>query len=54
MLIDKSFVLPDYAELESDLIYKGKIGEDEVIIYVLLEFQSSVDYRMVGNHRSII
>lgn len=46
MLIDKSFVLPDYAELESDLIYKGKIGEDEVIIYVLLEFQSSVDYRM--------
>ncbi|MDP4146317.1 MAG: Rpn family recombination-promoting nuclease/putative transposase [Bacillota bacterium] len=46
MLIDKSFVLPDYAELESDLIYNGKIGEDEVIIYVLLEFQSSVDYRM--------
>ena len=46
MVIDKSFVLPDYAELESDLIYRCTMGEDEVIIYVLLEFQSSVDYRM--------
>ena len=46
MVIDKSFILPDYAELESDLIYRCTIGEDEIIIYVLLEFQSSVDYRM--------
>ena len=32
MVVDKSFVLPDYAELESDLIYRCTIGEDEVII----------------------
>jgi predicted transposase/invertase (TIGR01784 family) len=46
ILVDKSFILPDYAEIESDLIYKGKIGGSDVIIYILLEFQSSVDYRM--------
>lgn len=45
-LIDKSYILSDYEELESDIVYRAKIGEEEVIFYVLLEFQSSVDYSM--------
>jgi len=46
ILVNKSYVLSDYDEKESDIVYKGKIGEAEVIFYVLLEFQSTVDYRM--------
>lgn len=45
-LINKSYILADYNEKESDIVYNGKIGENEVIFYILLEFQSSVDYRM--------
>lgn len=45
-LVDKSYVLSDYEEQESDIVYKAKLGNDEVYFYILLEFQSSVDYRM--------
>lgn len=44
--IDKSFVTSDYSEVESDLIYRLKLGDDEAIVYILLEMQSTVDYRM--------
>lgn len=46
ILVDKSYVLSDYEELESDIVYKAKLGESEVFFYMLMEFQSSVDYRM--------
>ncbi|EYE87104.1 transposase, partial [Fervidicella metallireducens AeB] len=36
----------DYEELESDIVYKAVIDNSEVIFYILLEFQSYVDYSM--------
>jgi len=42
-LIDKSFVSDDFRQRESDIIYKLKTGKKDVYIYVLTEFQSSVD-----------
>lgn len=45
-LVNKSYILSDYEELESDIVYKANIGDEEVIFYILLEFQSYVDYSM--------
>lgn len=45
-LVNKSYILSDYEELESDVVYKANIEEKEVIFYILLEFQSYVDYSM--------
>lgn len=43
-LVDKTFISEKYAKTESDIIYKVKLIDDtEIYIYVLLEFQSSVD-----------
>ncbi len=47
ILVDKSYILSDYEELEADIVYRGKVGDKEVIFYVLLEFQSSIDYDIV-------
>ncbi|MFZ4658082.1 MAG: Rpn family recombination-promoting nuclease/putative transposase [Caldilineaceae bacterium] len=44
--LDKSFVTDHYKETESDLIYKLKLRRKTVYIYILLEFQSKVDYFM--------
>lgn len=41
-LVNKSYILSDYEELESDIVYKANIGDNEVVFYVLLEFQSIV------------
>ncbi len=41
--LDKSFISEHYKETESDLIYRLPLDESEVYIYVLLEFQSTVD-----------
>ncbi|MEZ4836371.1 MAG: Rpn family recombination-promoting nuclease/putative transposase [Caldilineaceae bacterium] len=41
--VDKSFVSAHYKETESDVIYRLPWGEDELYVYVLLEFQSTVD-----------
>lgn len=46
ILVDKEYILSDYEENESDIVYKVIIDGKEVIFYILLEFQSSVDYRM--------
>ncbi|WP_147564376.1 Rpn family recombination-promoting nuclease/putative transposase [Clostridium tyrobutyricum] len=46
MLIDKSYILEDFSEEESDIVYKVNICGQDVIFYILLEFQSRVDYRM--------
>ncbi|MEZ4836526.1 MAG: Rpn family recombination-promoting nuclease/putative transposase [Caldilineaceae bacterium] len=41
--VDKSFVSAHYKETESDLIYRLPWGDDELYVYVLMEFQSTVD-----------
>ena len=46
VLVDKEYILSDYEENEADIVYKASIGGKEVIFYILLEFQSTVDYRM--------
>ena len=40
---DKSFISEHYKETESDLIYKIQFHDREVYIYILIEFQSTVD-----------
>ncbi|WP_326497913.1 Rpn family recombination-promoting nuclease/putative transposase [Clostridium sp. ZS2-4] len=46
ILVDKSYVLSDFEEEESDILYKVNVNGEEVIFYVLLEFQSKVDFQM--------
>ena len=46
VLVDKSYILSDYEENEADIVYRANIDGKEVILYTLLEFQSTVDYRM--------
>ncbi len=41
--IDKSFISDEFAERESDLIYKAKFKNQDIYIFILLEFQSTVD-----------
>jgi len=43
--IDKSFVAEYYKESESDLIYRIPLRDSEqaVILYLLIEFQSTID-----------
>lgn len=44
--VEKSFVDEEYQEWESDLIYRVPLGDEEIYIYVLMEFQSTVDRLM--------
>jgi predicted transposase/invertase (TIGR01784 family) len=46
ILVDKSYILSDFEEEESDILYRVNINGEEVIFYVLLEFQSKVDFQM--------
>ncbi len=41
--IDKSFVSDEFIERESDLIYKAKFAGEDIYIFLLIEFQSTVD-----------
>ena len=41
--LDKSFITDDFKEKESDLIYKISFNGQELYIYLLIEFQSTVD-----------
>ncbi len=41
--VDKSFISEHYKETESDLLYKVRLRERELYIYILIEFQSTVD-----------
>jgi hypothetical protein len=45
-LVNRSYISSDYEEKESDIVYKANVNGNEVIFYILFEFQSSVDYRM--------
>lgn len=44
--VEKSFVDEEYQEWESDLIYRVPLGDEEIWVYVLMEFQSTVDRLM--------
>lgn len=44
--VEKSYVLQDFSEKEADIIYKLKTKGSEVIFYILLELQSTVDHTM--------
>ena len=46
ILVDKSYILQDFSEKEADIVYRLKTREGDVIFYVLLELQSTVDYPM--------
>jgi hypothetical protein len=46
LLVDKSFVLEDFSEKEADMVYRLRTKEKDVIFYVLLELQSTVDFLM--------
>jgi predicted transposase/invertase (TIGR01784 family) len=42
--IDKSLILPDFKNKETDLIYQARLQEQDVIFYLLMELQSTVDF----------
>ncbi|WP_018085981.1 Rpn family recombination-promoting nuclease/putative transposase [Desulfurispora thermophila] len=46
VLVDKSYITQEFADKEADIVYRLKSTEDDVIFYVLLELQSTVDYLM--------
>ncbi len=41
-----SYVSDDFQQREDDIVWKVKVGEDWIYLYVLIEFQSSVDKYM--------
>ena len=45
-LVNNTYITADYEEREADIVYKANINNSEVVFYILLEFQSSVDYTM--------
>ncbi|WP_232229072.1 Rpn family recombination-promoting nuclease/putative transposase [Paenibacillus zanthoxyli] len=44
--IPHSFVLQDFKRQEADLVYRVKLNGQDVVFYLLLEMQSTVDFRM--------
>lgn len=44
--VDKSYILQDFREKEADLVYQMRFKDQQVIFYVLVEMQSSVDFQM--------
>ncbi|KJR99397.1 MAG: transposase, partial [Peptococcaceae bacterium BRH_c4a] len=44
--LDKSYVLQDFNEKEADIVYRLRSKDRDVIFYVLLELQSTVDFSM--------
>ena len=46
LLVNKTFVLSNFQERESDIIYRLQTSDGDIIFYVLLELQSTVDYSM--------
>lgn len=44
--IPHSFVLQDFKRQEADIVYRAEVKGQEVLFYVLVELQSSVDHRM--------
>jgi predicted transposase/invertase (TIGR01784 family) len=44
--VDKSFILQDFKDKEADLVYWVKLNDQDIIFYLLLEIQSTVDFQM--------
>jgi len=44
--LDKSYILQDFSGKEADIVYRLQTKDQEVIFYVLLELQSTVDFQM--------
>ncbi len=44
--VDKSFILQDFRDKEADLVYWIKMNDKDVIFYILMEMQSTVDFQM--------
>jgi hypothetical protein len=44
--VDKSFILQDFKGKEADLVYWVKLNDQDVIFYILMEMQSTVDFQM--------
>jgi len=44
--INQTFVLPDFKRKEADLVYKVRMNGRDIIFYLLVEFQSTVDMEM--------
>ncbi|MDQ0285390.1 hypothetical protein J2Z49_000491 [Desulfofundulus luciae] len=44
--VEKSYILQDFSEKEADIVYRLKAKGNDVIFYILLELQSTVDYLM--------
>lgn len=45
-LVNKTYVQQDFSDKEADIVYRMRLGGTEVIFYVLLELQSTVDHTM--------
>ncbi|TYO95508.1 Rpn family recombination-promoting nuclease/putative transposase [Desulfallas thermosapovorans] len=45
-LVNKTYVQQDFSDKEADIVYRTRLGGTEVIFYVLLELQSTVDHTM--------
>ncbi|MDD2444261.1 MAG: Rpn family recombination-promoting nuclease/putative transposase, partial [Desulfotomaculaceae bacterium] len=46
ILVNKSYILQDFSEKEADIVYRLRFRSTEIIFYVLLELQSTVDRTM--------
>jgi hypothetical protein len=46
LTVDKSYILPDFSGKEADLVYRQKLDDQDIIFYVLMELQSTVDFQM--------
>jgi predicted transposase/invertase (TIGR01784 family) len=44
--VDTSFITDKFRHIDSDLIYKLQINDSDVYFYILLELQSTVDFKM--------
>ena len=45
-LVPKSFILQDFSHQEADLVYQIRLADKDIIFYLLLELQSTVDQMM--------
>jgi len=44
--VDKSYILKEFTEIESDIVYRIQRHDRDIIFYILLELQSKVDFSM--------
>jgi len=44
--VPKSFILQDFSQREADLVYKIRLADKDIVFYILMELQSTVDTAM--------